>query len=154
MPRKVHDTKEIVATLRQIEALLAHQPVKTAVKTANITEVTYYRWRKRYQGLSDEQVEWLVRLQSENVRLCRLAANLKLDKLILQEVSKDVLRDTVLRRYWIDHIKNKLNISERRLCKVLGQHRSTQRKIPKRPTRMHLIKETPPLLPPEPSFGK
>jgi hypothetical protein len=154
MPRKVHDTKEIVAILRRIETLLARQPVKAAVETANITEVTYYRWRKRYQGLSDDQVDWLMRLQSDNARLCRLAANLKLDTLILQEVSREVLRDTVLRRHWVDHVKIKLNISERRVCKVLGQHRSTQRKIPKRPTRVHLNNGTTHLLPPATSFGK
>jgi putative transposase len=152
MPRKVHDAKEIVAILRRIQMLVVHQPVKAAVRTANITEVTYYRWRKRYEGLSDDQVEWLIRLQGDNARLCRLVANLKLDKLILQEVSKEMLRNTVFRRQWVNHVKIRLNISERRVCRVLGQHRSTQRKIPKRPTRMRLNNTIPHLLP-APSLG-
>jgi transposase InsO family protein len=33
----------------------------------------------------------------------------------------------------VDHVVDKLGASERRACQVLGQHRSTQRKIPKTP---------------------
>ena len=35
------------------------------------------------------------------------------------------------RRACIDHVRNELGISERRTCRVLGQHRSTQRKLPR-----------------------
>lgn len=35
------------------------------------------------------------------------------------------------RRRCIDHIRKELPISERRICRVLGQHRSTQRKVPR-----------------------
>ncbi len=34
------------------------------------------------------------------------------------------------RRAAIDHVRRCLNVSERRVCRVLGQHRSTQRRIP------------------------
>ena len=36
-----------------------------------------------------------------------------------------------LRRVCIDHVRDVLNISERRACRALGQHRSTQRKMPR-----------------------
>ena len=35
------------------------------------------------------------------------------------------------RRRCIDHVMRKLDVSERLACRVLGQHRSTQRKPPK-----------------------
>jgi putative transposase len=35
------------------------------------------------------------------------------------------------RRRCIDHVRTKLDVSERLACRVLGQHRSTQRKTPK-----------------------
>src|SRR5690606_39646021 len=35
------------------------------------------------------------------------------------------------RRRCIDHIRTMMTVSERRLCRVLGQHRSTQRKAPR-----------------------
>ncbi len=35
------------------------------------------------------------------------------------------------RRRCIDHIREGMPVSERRICRVLGQHRSTQRKVPR-----------------------
>jgi putative transposase len=35
------------------------------------------------------------------------------------------------RRACVDHVCSVLDVSERRACRVLGQHRSTQRKIPR-----------------------
>ena len=34
------------------------------------------------------------------------------------------------RRACIEHVRQKLQVSERLACRVLGQHRSTQRKAP------------------------
>lgn len=34
------------------------------------------------------------------------------------------------RRACIDHVRTRFHLSERRACRVLGQHRSTQRKVP------------------------
>jgi len=34
------------------------------------------------------------------------------------------------RRRCIDQVREVLDVSERRVCRVLGQHRSTQRKVP------------------------
>ena len=35
------------------------RPVADAVHAIGVTEVTYYRWRKRYHDLNVDQVEWL-----------------------------------------------------------------------------------------------
>ncbi len=35
------------------------------------------------------------------------------------------------RRACVDHVRQKLRVSERLACRVLGQHRSTQRKTPR-----------------------
>jgi hypothetical protein len=34
------------------------------------------------------------------------------------------------RRQCIDHVRQTLNVSECRVCRTMGQHRSTQRKVP------------------------
>ncbi|HEX5007302.1 MAG TPA: transposase [Hyphomonadaceae bacterium] len=130
--KKKHSPREIVALLRRLDALIARGcRVSDAAQDAGVTAITYYRWRKKYDRLSDEQVEWLMELQAENARLRKSVADLKLDKLILLEVSKDTLSSSRLRRACIDHIRATLGVSERRACQLLGQHRSTQRKIPK-----------------------
>ena len=38
------------------------------------------------------------------------------------------------RRACIDRVRGRFRVSERRACRVLGQHRSTQRKLPRRRT--------------------
>ena len=44
------------------------------------------------------------------------------------------------RRACIDHVRSRFEVSERRVCRVLGQHRSTQRRLPQgRAKEEHLI---------------
>lgn len=44
---------------------------------------------------------------------------------------REALLSPARRRACINHVRNQLNVSERRACRVLGQHRSTQRRIPR-----------------------
>ena len=53
-----------------------------------ITEQTYYRWRKEYGSMGTDQLKELKRLQKENERLRRAVSDLTLDKLILTEAAK------------------------------------------------------------------
>jgi len=50
-----------------------------------ISEQTYYRWRKQYGGMKISQAKRLKELESENGRLKKAVAELTLDKLILRE---------------------------------------------------------------------
>ena len=50
-----------------------------------------------------------------------------------REVGTGKLLSPSRRRQCIDHARGRLGISERRACQVLGQHRSTQRRIPHGP---------------------
>jgi putative transposase len=130
-----HTAEEIVVALRKVHALMAQgQRVKDAVLAVNVTEMTYYRWLRRYDRMDDVQAEWVTRLQAENARLRRAVANLMLDRLILLEISRECLSTPTLRRACVEHIQAALGVSERRACQVLGQYRSTQRKVPKLPT--------------------
>ena len=43
---------------------------------------------------------------------------------------REALLSPARRRACINHVRNQLNVSERRACRVLGQHRSTQRRAP------------------------
>lgn len=59
--------------------------VAEACRKAELTEHTYYRWRKRYGGLRLDQAKRLKELESENKRLKNIVANLSLDNAILRE---------------------------------------------------------------------
>lgn len=53
MGRKRHKPEEIVAKLRQVDVLTTQgQSVAEAIRSIGVTEVTYYRWRQEYGGLS------------------------------------------------------------------------------------------------------
>jgi transposase-like protein len=61
--------------------------IADAVRQIGISELTYYRWRKQYGGMSRDQLRQLKELQKENERLRKAVADLTLDKLILREAA-------------------------------------------------------------------
>ena len=58
------------------------------IRQVQITEQTYYRWRKQCGGMGMHQLKELKRVQKENERLRRAVSALTLDKFILSEVAK------------------------------------------------------------------
>ena len=58
------------------------------LKEIGISDVTYYRWRKEYGGLTVDQAQRLRDLEVENSRLKRLVADISLDNAILKEASR------------------------------------------------------------------
>ena len=128
---KRHKPEEIVTKLRQVEVLVGQGMARIdAIRQISIAEQTYYRWRKHYGGMGKGQLKELKRLQKENERLRRAVSDLTLDKLILAEVARGNCQAPARRRHGIDRVCGQLKVSERRICRVLGQHRSTQRHVP------------------------
>ncbi|MCJ2097539.1 IS3 family transposase, partial [Methylobacterium sp. E-046] len=124
--------EEIVAKLRQADVLISQgQSVADAIRALGVSSVTYYRWRREFGGLKSDQVRRMKDLETENTRLRKAIADLTLDKLILQEASPGKLLSPARRRACVEHIMLTMNVSERRACRALGQHRSTQRKVPR-----------------------
>lgn len=74
---------QIAFVLKQAEEGAA---VGELCRKAGISEATFYNWRKRYAGLMPSEVKRLRQLEEENAKLKRLAADLSLDKAMLQDV--------------------------------------------------------------------
>ena len=88
MPMKRHKPEQIVNLLRQIEVEVANgKTTPQACKEAEITQQTYYRWRKEFGGLKLDQAKRLKELERENAKLKRLVAELSLEKQILKDVA-------------------------------------------------------------------
>ena len=88
MGRRTFTPEQIVAKLRQIEVLMsAGKSAALACKDANISEQTYYRWRKEYGGLELDQAKRMKDLERENARLKRLVADLSLEKQVLKDIA-------------------------------------------------------------------
>jgi putative transposase len=89
MPRKRFSAEQIIANLREAEVLLAKgQTAGEVCRHLNISEQTYYRWRKEYGGLEVDQARRLKQLEVENAKLKRLVADQALDLAILKEVNR------------------------------------------------------------------
>jgi putative transposase len=88
MPMKRYKTEQIVNLLRQIEVEIANgKTTPQACKEAEITQQTYYRWRKEFGGLKLDQAKRMKELERENAKLKRLVAELSLEKQILKDVA-------------------------------------------------------------------
>ena len=89
MPMIRYKPEQIVTLLRQIEVAIANgKTTPQACKEAEITQQTYYRWRKEYGGLKLDQAKRLKELEKENTKLKRLVAELSLEKQVLKDVAE------------------------------------------------------------------
>jgi putative transposase len=85
--RKIYSGEQIIVKLREAEVLLGQgKNIKETCRVLEISEQTYYRWRKEYGGLNTTQAKKLKELEKENARLKHLVADLSLDNAILKEV--------------------------------------------------------------------
>jgi putative transposase len=80
--------EKVVLKLRQIEVQTAQgKSLALACKEAEISEQSYYRWRKEYGGLQIDPARRMKDLERDNTRLRRLVADLSLEKQVLADVA-------------------------------------------------------------------
>ena len=85
--RRSYTAEQIITKLREAEIYLGQgKTVKEASKLLEISEQTYYRWRREYGGMDITQAKKLKEMEKENARLKKLVADLSLDNAILKEV--------------------------------------------------------------------
>ena len=59
-----------------------------AVRQLEISDATYYKWRKEYGGLRVDQAKRFKEIEQENQRLRKVVADLTIDNSILKEVAR------------------------------------------------------------------
>ncbi len=121
MPRLRHTVEQILAKLREAEvALCRGQSAGQTCRALSITEQTYYRWRNESGGLKGDQVKRLKELERENTRLTRAVADLT------RKPPRETSKPSAPTADGNPRCAT-LGLSERRVCRVLGQPRATQR---------------------------
>jgi putative transposase len=89
MSKKRHTPEQIITKLREVEVLQAKgQSIPEACRQIEVSEQTYYNWRKEYGGLRIDQAKRYKQLEQENARLRKLVADLSMDNAILKEASR------------------------------------------------------------------
>ena len=87
--QKRHSAEQIVAKLREADVELSRGvSVGQVCRKLEVSQHTYYRWRKEYGGLKVDQARRLKELERENTRLKKLVADQALDNAILREAAK------------------------------------------------------------------
>ena len=89
MAKMNYTAEQIISKLREVEVKLS-QGIKAteAIRSVEVSEQTYYRWRKEYGGMRVEQAKRLQELEKENSRLKKLVADVSLDNAILKEAAR------------------------------------------------------------------
>ena len=92
-----------------------------------IAESTWHRWLAQYGGMKANDAKRLKELEGENARLKKLLAEAELDKAMLKEIAEGKLLTPNRKRRAVALLRERFGVSQRRACRVVGQHRSTQR---------------------------
>ncbi len=90
MAKRIRYTPEqIITKLREAEIrwrVSQGKNIGQACKTLEISNQTYYRWRREYGGMDVTQARKLKEMEKENTQLKKLVADLSLENAILKEV--------------------------------------------------------------------
>ena len=89
MKRHRHSPEQALRKVLEGERLLNEGSDLTEVlRTLEISEATWNRWRAQYAGMKGEDMKRLKELETENRRLKKIVADLSLDNDMLKELSK------------------------------------------------------------------
>lgn len=66
-------------------------PISEVCRKLGIAEQTFYRWKSKYGGILPSDMKRLRQLEEENAMLKKLVSDLSLNKLMLQDVLKEIL---------------------------------------------------------------
>jgi len=83
MKKSRYTVEQVAFALRQVEAGTL---VPEVCRKMEISEQTFYRWKKKYAGMGVAEVRKLRIIEEENRKLKQLVADLSLDKQMLQDV--------------------------------------------------------------------
>ena len=82
MKKKRHTTEEIIRILRKADG---RQTVEEVCREFNISEQTFYRWRRKYGRMEIADAKRLKELSDENGELKKMLADALLKNRVLEE---------------------------------------------------------------------
>ncbi|MFJ5477582.1 IS3 family transposase [Pectobacterium carotovorum] len=98
--------------------------VEEVCRKMGISEATFYNWKKKFAGRGVTELRRLRQLEDENQRLCRLVADLSLDKEMLQDIIRKKFLRPVQKREAVAYLLDAYRIGLRRGCRLMMQSRT------------------------------
>jgi putative transposase len=120
---------QIAAILRSAEERGGVAKVATA---HGISPAMVYQWRAKYGRVSEDEMQLSRDMRQENTRLKHMYAELSRDHLIVTEVLATML-SPIQRRKAVTWAVDVKHLSQRNACRLLAQHRGTQRRSLRNP---------------------
>ena len=128
MKRRRHTPEQVIRKIREAERLIGEgKTIPEAAKELGISEQTYHRWRNQYGGMKANDAK---RLKEPRAREFEPEGDRRRSGARGSGVEGDrpgKLVGPVRRRQAVAMLRDRLAVSERWACRVVGQHRSTQR---------------------------
>ena len=90
--RKRYSEEKIIGILREAERA---ENIRDVCRRHEITEQTFYRWRKKFAGMEVADARKLKHLEQENSRLKRLLAERDLER----DLEVDALQEVVSKKW-------------------------------------------------------
>ena len=84
MKGKTHSTEEIIRILREVDG---GETAQAICREHNISEQTFYRWKKKYGAMELADAKRLKELEKENAELKKMLAESMLENRVLKEVN-------------------------------------------------------------------
>src|SRR5215217_5311224 len=135
MKRRRHTPEQIIRKLREADRLLAEgQDVPEVAKQLEVSEATYHRWRAQYGGLKADDVPAQGAGGRERPAEADRGRQGAPDR-GLEGAGAGKLVSPARRRRAVEHLQQMFGVPERWACRLVGQHRSTQRHQPVEPDR-------------------
>ncbi|MFI6315864.1 IS3 family transposase [Nocardia fusca] len=129
--RKRHSAEDIVRKLRRADELAAEGLTGEQIAAdLGVSAATLYNWRRQYGGMDTDAAKELKELREQNARLKRLLADAELEKDALREIKQGKILGPTAKRRAADMLRDRMGMSERFACKVVGLARSTYRRLP------------------------
>ena len=131
MKGRRHTPEQVVRKLREADRLLGEGfELPDVLKELEVSEATYHRWRAQYGGMKADDVK---RLEGAGGREREVEADRGRSDAGdrgAEGAGAGKLVSPARRRQAVLMLQDRLGMSERRACRLAGQHRSTQRHEP------------------------
>ena len=82
MKKKRHSTEQVIQILRRADG---EKTVEEVCRESNISEQTFYRWRRKYGRMKMVDVRRFKELEKENTQLKKMVADKMLKIRVLEE---------------------------------------------------------------------
>ncbi|WP_349343552.1 IS3 family transposase [Marinobacter sp. MMG032] len=120
--KKRFSDEQIINILKEAEAGLA---VKELCRKYNISDATFYTWRKKFGGMEVSEARRLKAVEDENAKLKKLLAESLLDNEALKAALNRKLLTVENKREAVRAMQEQTPISQRRACFLVGLSRAS-----------------------------